>query len=230
MPDRITLQIARYRPEQDSSVTFDEHEVPCPKDWVVLDGLNHIKDHLDGTLVVPVVVPDGYLRKLRDDRERRTQADVRHLPRRLRARPDPHRAAPQLSRHPRPHRRHRRLHAEAGTGDAVAGSRRRHAGCRGRVPADAGAAGRVQAVQHVHQLHAVLRGVPDLRPRSKVHRAGGDCAGAALQPRQPRRGGVASAWRCSRSTRASGGARSSASARRSARRTWILPARSSVTS
>ena len=50
MPDRITLQIARYRPEQDSSVTFDEHEVPCPKDWVVLDGLNHIKDHLDGTL------------------------------------------------------------------------------------------------------------------------------------------------------------------------------------
>ena len=50
MPDRITLQIARYRPEQDSSVTFDEHEVPCPKDWVVLDGLNHIKDQLDGTL------------------------------------------------------------------------------------------------------------------------------------------------------------------------------------
>jgi fumarate reductase iron-sulfur subunit len=50
MPDRITLQVARYRPEQDSSVTFDEHEVPCPKDWVVLDGLNHIKDQLDGTL------------------------------------------------------------------------------------------------------------------------------------------------------------------------------------
>ena len=50
MPDRITLQIARYRPEQDSSVTFDEHEVPCPKDWVVLDGLNYIKDKIDGTL------------------------------------------------------------------------------------------------------------------------------------------------------------------------------------
>ncbi len=50
MPDRITLQVARYRPEQDSGLTFDEHEVPCPKDWVVLDGLNHIKDHLDGTL------------------------------------------------------------------------------------------------------------------------------------------------------------------------------------
>jgi fumarate reductase iron-sulfur subunit len=50
MADRIRLQVARYRPEQESDITFDEHEVPCPKEWVVLDGLNHIKDHLDGTL------------------------------------------------------------------------------------------------------------------------------------------------------------------------------------
>ena len=50
MRDRITLQVARYRPEQESEITFDEHEVPCPKDWVVLDGLNHIKDRIDGTL------------------------------------------------------------------------------------------------------------------------------------------------------------------------------------
>jgi fumarate reductase iron-sulfur subunit len=50
MRDRITLQVARYRPEQESEITFDEHEVPCSKDWVVLDGLNHIKDRIDGTL------------------------------------------------------------------------------------------------------------------------------------------------------------------------------------
>ncbi len=50
MGDRITLQIARYRPEQESEATFDEYEVPCPKEWVVLDGLNHIKDRIDGTL------------------------------------------------------------------------------------------------------------------------------------------------------------------------------------
>jgi fumarate reductase iron-sulfur subunit len=50
MPNRITLQVARYRPEQQSEITFDEFEVPCPKEWVVLDGLNHIKDRLDGTL------------------------------------------------------------------------------------------------------------------------------------------------------------------------------------
>jgi len=50
MRDHITLQVARYRPEQESEITFDDFEVPCPKDWVVLDGLNHIKDQLDGTL------------------------------------------------------------------------------------------------------------------------------------------------------------------------------------
>jgi fumarate reductase iron-sulfur subunit len=50
MGKQIRLQIARYRPEQESEVTFDEHEVPCPKEWVVLDGLNYIKDRLDGTL------------------------------------------------------------------------------------------------------------------------------------------------------------------------------------
>jgi fumarate reductase iron-sulfur subunit len=50
MPDRIALQVARYRPEQESEITFEEHEVPCPREWVVLDGLNHIKDRIDGTL------------------------------------------------------------------------------------------------------------------------------------------------------------------------------------
>jgi fumarate reductase iron-sulfur subunit len=50
MADRITLQVTRYRPEQEAQPTFQEYEVPCRKDWVVLDGLNHIKDQLDGTL------------------------------------------------------------------------------------------------------------------------------------------------------------------------------------
>jgi len=42
--------VARYRPEQESEASFDDYEVPCPKEWVVLDGLNHVKDHIDGTL------------------------------------------------------------------------------------------------------------------------------------------------------------------------------------
>jgi fumarate reductase iron-sulfur subunit len=50
MPDQITLRVARYRPEQEDAPTFDEYQVPLRKDWAVLDGLNYIKDELDGTL------------------------------------------------------------------------------------------------------------------------------------------------------------------------------------
>jgi len=50
MTDKITLQVARYRPEDEDEPTFQEYDVPCPKDWVVLDGLNYVKDRLDGTL------------------------------------------------------------------------------------------------------------------------------------------------------------------------------------
>jgi succinate dehydrogenase iron-sulfur subunit len=50
MKDSITLEVARYRPEEESDASFQAYEVPCPKDWVVLDGLNYVKDRLDGTL------------------------------------------------------------------------------------------------------------------------------------------------------------------------------------
>jgi fumarate reductase iron-sulfur subunit len=50
MADTITLQVTRYRPEQDTEPTVQEYDVPLRKDWAVLDGLNHSKDHQDGTL------------------------------------------------------------------------------------------------------------------------------------------------------------------------------------
>ncbi|GAA4590587.1 succinate dehydrogenase iron-sulfur subunit [Planotetraspora phitsanulokensis] len=50
MVDRIILRVTRYRPESDTEPMTQEHEIPLRKDWSVLDGLNHIKDHLDGTL------------------------------------------------------------------------------------------------------------------------------------------------------------------------------------
>src|SRR6516165_1823842 len=50
MADTITLQVTRYRPEEETEPTFQEYQVPCRKDWVVLDALNYIKDALDGTL------------------------------------------------------------------------------------------------------------------------------------------------------------------------------------
>jgi fumarate reductase iron-sulfur subunit len=50
VPDTITLQVSRYRPESESAPTLQEYVVPLREEWAVLDGLNYIKDHLDGTL------------------------------------------------------------------------------------------------------------------------------------------------------------------------------------
>ena len=50
MPDTITLEVARYSPEQDTEPKFEKYEIPFHNDWVVLDGLNYIKDTVDGSL------------------------------------------------------------------------------------------------------------------------------------------------------------------------------------
>lgn len=49
-PSTITLEVMRYRPEEESEPTLQTYEVPFRQDWVVLDALNHIKDKLDGSL------------------------------------------------------------------------------------------------------------------------------------------------------------------------------------
>jgi fumarate reductase iron-sulfur subunit len=46
----ITLEVARYRPEEDERPTFERYEVPYRREWVVLDALNYLKDYVDGTL------------------------------------------------------------------------------------------------------------------------------------------------------------------------------------
>jgi fumarate reductase iron-sulfur subunit len=50
MPDTITLEVTRYRPDRDDSPTTQRYEIPMRKEWTVLDGLNYVKDRLDGTL------------------------------------------------------------------------------------------------------------------------------------------------------------------------------------
>jgi len=46
----MELEVFRYRPDQDSEPSFQTYEIPYRDDWVVLDALNWIKDHVDGTL------------------------------------------------------------------------------------------------------------------------------------------------------------------------------------
>ena len=50
MPDTITLEVARYDPDDGGRPTFQSFEAPYREDWVVLDALNYLKDEVDGTL------------------------------------------------------------------------------------------------------------------------------------------------------------------------------------
>jgi fumarate reductase iron-sulfur subunit len=46
----ITIEVLRYRPEQDAAPVAQSYQVPFTDDMSVLQGLQYIKDHLDGTL------------------------------------------------------------------------------------------------------------------------------------------------------------------------------------
>jgi fumarate reductase iron-sulfur subunit len=50
MANRTTLQVQRYSPQHDREPWLESFEVPFRKEWVVLDALNYIKDHVDGSL------------------------------------------------------------------------------------------------------------------------------------------------------------------------------------
>jgi fumarate reductase iron-sulfur subunit len=50
MPESIALEVTRYRPEVDAEPRTQSYEVPLRTEWTVLDGLNYVKDRLDGTL------------------------------------------------------------------------------------------------------------------------------------------------------------------------------------
>jgi fumarate reductase iron-sulfur subunit len=50
MADEIALHVTRYRPGIETEPTVQEYTVPLRRDWAVLDGLNYVKDQLDGTL------------------------------------------------------------------------------------------------------------------------------------------------------------------------------------
>jgi fumarate reductase iron-sulfur subunit len=47
---RIVLEVLRYRPDEESAPRWQSYDVEYRDDWVVLDALNHVKNHVDGTL------------------------------------------------------------------------------------------------------------------------------------------------------------------------------------
>ena len=63
----IMIEVLRYRSETDLRPAWRVYRVPFTDDMSVLQGLQYIKDHLDGTLSFQLVLPDGDLRQLRHD-------------------------------------------------------------------------------------------------------------------------------------------------------------------
>lgn len=50
MEKHIELEVFRYKADEQSEPIFQSFEVPLKKEWVILDALNFVKDHLDGSL------------------------------------------------------------------------------------------------------------------------------------------------------------------------------------
>jgi fumarate reductase iron-sulfur subunit len=48
--DTITMVVTRFEPELDDEPRTQDYAVPVHDNWVVLDGLNYVKDQLDGSL------------------------------------------------------------------------------------------------------------------------------------------------------------------------------------
>ncbi len=46
----IELEILRYNPDTDEAPWKQTFTVPCQEEWVVLDAINYVKDHLDSSL------------------------------------------------------------------------------------------------------------------------------------------------------------------------------------
>ena len=46
----VTVEVLRYRPEQDANPRMQSYQVPYTEDMSVLQALQYVKDHLDGSL------------------------------------------------------------------------------------------------------------------------------------------------------------------------------------
>jgi fumarate reductase iron-sulfur subunit len=49
-PNKKTIVVTRFDPERDEAPRQQRYEIPVEADWKILDALNYIKDHVDGTL------------------------------------------------------------------------------------------------------------------------------------------------------------------------------------
>ena len=215
----IEIEVLRYNPETGHRAALPDVQRAVHRRHVgaagaaVHQGPPRRQPHL------PLVVPHGDLRQLRQDGERQARALLPHVPARLLPGPGARRAAQPLPGRARPRDRPERfLREEAAVGQAV-----HHAAARSRplsagdAPADAGADAQVLPVLAVHQLPALLRRVPAVRAQAanSPGRRRLRCSTATTPTRATAAG--TSARKSSTRKKACGAARWSATAPRCAR-------------
>ena len=98
MADSIQMHVTRYAPG-DPAPTVAVYDVPLQKDWAILDGLNYIKDHVDGSLSFRWSCRMGICGSCGMNVEGEPKLTCASLPHRLRTWADPGRAT-----HEFPHR------------------------------------------------------------------------------------------------------------------------------
>ena len=179
----IKIEALRFNPETDKEPRRQSYDVPFTPDMSVLQGLQYIKDHLDGSLTFRwscrMAVCGSCGMMINDTPKLSCETFLRDLY------PGPVRVAP-LDHFPI----QRDLAIDqAGFLDKLAADQALHRGEGGQAPGgghlppDPGAARRLLPVLAVHQLPPVLRRLPAVRPEQRLHRPGGAVAAAALQSR-----------------------------------------------
>ena len=174
MADSIGLQgVPVPARETDSGPHWQEYEVPLGKEWTVLDGLNHVKNEVDTTLSFRWSCRMGICRSCSMNVDGEPKLTCGTFLSDYEPGPVTIEPLTNFPGDPGPRGRPHRFHGEAAAGQAVDHPQGRPPEYRARrgVPPDARATGRLPTVQHVHQLHALLRSLPGLRPRPGVHRS-----------------------------------------------------------
>ena len=179
MADTIILEVARFHPERDTEPSYQSFEVPLRSDWMVLDALNHIKDQLDGSLAFRWSCRMGICGSC--------GMMVNGVPKLtcetllINFAPGPVRVGP-LEHFPVIKDLVIEMDDFLGKLQKVRPwiVRKDDFKPEREFIQTPDAAGRIQAVQPLHQLHAVLRGLPGLRARPVLHGTGGDRSGPAL--------------------------------------------------
>ena len=221
----MTVVITRFDPDKDEERRTEEYEIPVDEDWKVLDAINYIKDEVDPTVSYrwscrmavcgscgmmvngePTLTCKTSLSDYGDEIVIEPLANfpvVRDLVVDLDGFMDKFKKREALDR------------ARQGRGGERVLQR------EGHLLPESGAVGDVQAVQHVHQLHALLLRLSSRGERTRVPRAGRDRAGSSATTSTVATKVVTSAMTSFAARAPSFRVPSPTSAARSARRAWI---------